>query len=344
MPCLGGSYTRTHVIDRVVRRVESLPGTGVAWVLGLAVVLGVLVHLPSWIAGDLPLGTFVPDALTPSAFLAYFLGLIVVLDAIARAAFAEYRTSLDLAGEEQDRLLAALTSIPDRQAVAAMVVLALVIGAGYALDPAATAGDSPMPQTLWATSGAAWLIVEIAIALVVVHTLQQLRLVNRLHALAARVDLLEPGPDVAFSRLTAATAIGILVMAAIFAAPDPDAPTISVFGLLMGVAFMILAAVSFALPLLGMHGRLVAEKARLLGNVHVRLRSVLATIHGNIDSGDLSRADELQKMQAALLAERDLYARLSTWPWSPGTIRALASAVLLPIILGIALRLVARIV
>jgi hypothetical protein len=52
--------------------------------------------------------------------------------------------------------------------------------------------------------------------------------------------------------------------------------------------------------------------------------SQLRRDNGHIDAGtriapaaaadDLSRADALEKMQAALLAERDLYAHLSTWP------------------------------
>jgi hypothetical protein len=62
-----------------------------------------------------------------------------------------------------------------------------------------------------------------------------------------------------------------------------------------------------------------------------------------VDADDLSRADDLQKTQTALLAERDLYLRLSTWPWSTGTFRGFLSAVMLPIFIGVVLRLVSNV-
>ena len=74
------------------------------------------------------------------------------------------------------------------------------------------------------------------------------------------------------------------------------------------------------------------------------LRLTLDRIHGMVDADDHGRADELQKTEAALLAERDLYLHLSTWPWTTGTFRALASAVMLPIIIGVVLRLLSRVI
>jgi len=40
---------------------------------------------------------------------------------------------------------------------------------------------------------------------------------------------------------------------------------------------------------------------------------------------------------------RSIY-HLSTWPWSTGTFRALVSAVMLPIFIGVVLRLLSRVV
>jgi hypothetical protein len=90
----------------------------------------------------------------------------------------------------------------------------------------------------------------------------------------------------------------------------------SLFGIGVELGIGVLAAAFFVLPLLGIHGRLSAEKGKLLGNVNTRLKLTLDRIHDMVDDDDLGRADDLQKTQAALLAERDLYLRLSTWPWS----------------------------
>jgi hypothetical protein len=82
----------------------------------------------------------------------------------------------------------------------------------------------------------------------------------------------------------------------------------------------------------------------LISGANARLKTVQARLHQAVDTDDLSRADGLQKSQAALLAERDLYLHLSTWPWSQGTFRGLASAVVLPVLLGVALRVIGRFV
>lgn len=94
----------------------------------------------------------------------------------------------------------------------------------------------------------------------------------------------------------------------------------------------------------GMHGRLAAEKSRLLNNANSRLQLVIDRIHRMVDSDDLARADELQKTEAALLAERDLDLHLSTWPWSTATFRGLLSAVMLPIFIGVVIRLLTRVI
>jgi hypothetical protein len=47
---------------------------------------------------------------------------------------------------------------------------------------------------------------------------------------------------------------------------------------------------------------------------------------------------------ASLLSEREVVAKLSTWPWSSGTFRGIASAVALPILLWFVIRVLERVV
>lgn len=69
------------------------------------------------------------------------------------------------------------------------------------------------------------------------------------------------------------------------------------------------------------------------------------------NAGDLAksreaqtRIDALSKAQTALVQERDLIARLSTWPWDPTTLRAVVSAIALPIVLFLITRVLDRFV
>ena len=63
-----------------------------------------------------------------------------------------------------------------------------------------------------------------------------------------------------------------------------------------------------------------------------------------MDADDLSRADGLNKAQASLLQQREVIARLSTWPWSIATLRAFISAILLPLALFLIQRVLAQVV
>jgi hypothetical protein len=330
---------RGGIVDRAVGWLERLPGTAVPWIIGAVAVLGLMSHLASWLSGETPVGEPRAELLYPLPYLAFFLTLIAVLDSVARSAFDEFRASLDESAETIGRLRADLTSIPDIPAAIAIFAWAVVINGPAAQDPTSVDAGAPVTGIALATL---WFMTNTALALLLVHTLGQLRQVGRLQAKVARVNLLDPGPINAFSRLTAATAGGILMIGVLFAVVESSNP--SPVGVAVELAIAVLAVAFFVLPLRGMHGRLSSEKGRLLGEANARLRLTLDRIHQMVDADDHGRADDLQRTETALLAERDLYLHISTWPWSTGTFRALASAVMLPIFIGVVLRLLGRVI
>jgi hypothetical protein len=67
-------------------------------------------------------------------------------------------------------------------------------------------------------------------------------------------------------------------------------------------------------------------------------------VHDSVDSGDMAQADALQKTMTSLLGEREVVSKLSTWPWSPDTFRGFATALVLPIVIWLVLRLLERVV
>lgn len=73
-----------------------------------------------------------------------------------------------------------------------------------------------------------------------------------------------------------------------------------------------------------------------------RLEATIDAVHRAVDNGDLANADALNKTLATLMAERELVHRLPTWPWQPGTIGAVVSAIVLPIGLWFATRVLER--
>jgi hypothetical protein len=332
------------MVNRVLSWLAQPPGTAAPWVVLFGTVLYVVANLPAWLAGARAVGTFESGLLSPVLVLASLLVVVDVLARVARSAFDEFRPALAVDDEEAARLRRELTSIPDRIGLPMVALFVVGISAGYLLDPAAAATTARMTSVDEFIVVLLWVPVTALVGILVTSTVRQLRLVGRLHDAAPRVDLLDPGPTHAFSRLTAATAIGILLLGIITALPEEGQTSIVLIEILGAIGLTGLAIASFLLPLRGLHRRLEAEKRRRIADVTARLKTVLARLHESVDADDLSRADGLQKTQAALLAERDLYLRLSTWPWSEGTFRGFASAVVLPILLGVLLRVVGRIV
>lgn len=93
-----------------------------------------------------------------------------------------------------------------------------------------------------------------------------------------------------------------------------------------------------------MHGRLIAEKERLQGEAEVRLQIVFSELNGDVDGRNVGLADALNKTLASMLQQRDVLAKLPTWPWSSGTLRGFVPAIFLPLGLFILQRVLSQVV
>jgi len=194
-------------------------------------------------------------------------------------------------------------------------------------------------------------LVGFSYSTLVLQVVRQLALVDRIHREAARVNLLDASPLQAFSRLTAQASLGLLTLAAVLAtttlpefaaASTSEVATALAAGLYVAIAVAAVAA--FVLPLYGLHRRIATEKERLETEAGARLTSLLAALHADAAGLDLSRADGLNKLLGSAFAEREVLARLPTWPWQAATIRAFASALLLPVVIYVLARATERLV
>lgn len=338
-PALTGRQDRRPGwIDRLVALVDGLPGPAAVWFIALAASILVATHLIAWVSGAVPVGTVEPESVAPTILFVYFAWFLHALNGVARSAYDEFRPALGGTAEEQERYRAELTSIPDRIGLVVVLIIEIIVNGAYfgtvrPLRPA-------LPFVVELVSGVIWALVAATVALLIVHTVRQLHLVSRLSTLARNVDIFKPAPINAFSRLTAVSASGILVFVGLFVLLSPEQPVAFVA---QEIGLIGLAIASFVLPLRVMHARLVDEKRALFDAMQDRLKTTMARVHATVDADDLKRADELQKTLTSLLAERDVLIRLPTWPWSAGTFRGFASAVVLPIIIWLVIRVLERV-
>jgi hypothetical protein len=322
--------------DRLISLPEHLPGPATIWYVAVGAVLIGLAHLVVWLIGARPFGTLEPEIIPPALFVSYLLWLMHFMKRIAGSAFDDFRPALgDPVARERYR--SELTSIPDRAAIVAIVVVEATVFPGYFVS--VRPFRPPVPVGVELVSGVLWVLAAASLAVLFLQAIRHLRMVSRLSVLADNVDIFKPRPINALSRLTAVTAIVILTFVAFSVLTVPEQPTVYIVEELLIIA---LAVATFVLPLRGMHGRLAREKMSLIADCQDRLKATLARLHSAVDANDLSTADQLNKTLSSVLAERDVLAKLPTWPWSTGTLRGVATAVLLPIVIFVLTRAIDR--
>jgi hypothetical protein len=279
-----------------------------------------------------------------AAFLT--LGIIAYLDRVANASFDSFRPALTASDDEAQRLRYEITVLPARPTLL-IALVAIPLGLSFvAAGPFRPdfVGVSPLEIGLRAVAESA---AGVMVLVLIYRTVRQLRQVRRVLTRETRIDLFHPRPLYAFSRLTAQTGIAlvvVVVLAAMFGPVGWNRESFVSLYVSWFVALMALAVAAFVGPLLGLHQRLAKERARLQDASEERLKGVLAKLNAGVDSGDLAGADKLGVTLSSLLQQRDVIAKLPTWPWSTTTFRAFVSAMMLPIAIFLAQRVLSQVV
>jgi hypothetical protein len=329
---------RPGLLDRLLAFVDGLPGPALLWYLVFGAILALAGHMFMWASAERAFPEISHDIIAPALMFSWFAWLLHILNAVARRSFNEFRPALgdpDL----EEHYLSDLTSIRDRDAIAAGSVAIVVVAAFYYLAVRPT--QQLIPPEIERVSAPLWGIAVFVLGIVVLHTINQLRLVSHLSLVARSVDIFKPAQINAFARLTVVSALGLIAFVIGFILFSPSQP----IAYIVEEALLLLVAVAaFVLPLNVMHRRLAAEKTRLLGESQDRLKRVLAQLHAAVDSDDLTRSEQLNEALTAVMAEQEVIGKLHTWPWSASVFRGFASALLIPIALIVLSQVLDRVI
>lgn len=316
-------------IDRLVRWIGRLSIPGFLFYPALLAAVWLLINAAHWVDGSAPFGSF--DA--PYAFVGLYpvwgLAALHYLDMTAGRAFEHFRPALGKSNEEAARLCYELTTVPEREALIvalAGILFAIVIFIeGSSLRPAL--GSGFLFWSIWAVT----LVGFVVTSELLYHTVRQLRLVSRIHALAENVDLYHYGPLYSFSGLTARTGIVFVLILYYDIAVNPETlnnPPLFAFN----AAILVLSVLCFILPLNGMHQRITSQKRILQWDVDQRIAAIVNHLYARVDDLDLKDADSINKTVNSLVATRDLIGKIPTWPWRPETFTAFFTALTLPVV------------
>lgn len=327
----------------LLRGMERLPGPPWVAYLALILVATLIMHLRGWSRGDAPVGT--PDL--ASAYWGLLAGTLVWLFGYIRkaagAAFDAFRPALAPSATDPERLRYELTTLPRVPALAAALLATTLTAVTFVVDPASSDVDG--------VSGPAFVMVlvvqafEVSFLFVFIYQLlRQMRQVRRILDHHAVVDIFRPGPLGAFPRLGAMSgaAIVLLVASSVLGTDLSAAGNFVLSQAPYLVVPPVVALIAFVVPLYGTHQRLVDEKERLTNEAEERLKGLLREINRDIDSRDLGGLDPLERALGSVIRQREIVAKLATWPWSAGTARGFASAIMLPLAIYVAQRLLSQ--
>jgi hypothetical protein len=301
-------------------------------------IIGVAQHLVAWRKGALAPGQFNFDLATAGYWLGIFLIGIYVLKGASRA-LDEYRPLLNVTEEEYARLKYRFVTIPSGPGTLFFLLgAALGAGAGFSDMAVAPSIDYVFPQLRIGI----WMLGSAGTFLFGYQVIRQLRQIGAFYAMPERIDLFNVRPLYGFSRYTAAVGIMLFTSMAL-STLDPTAYESRVV-FLFSVALVPLILLMFYLPLAGVHRRLVSEKDRLLQEANSRIATILNRIHSAaFEQQAYEDVGGMRTVFSTLREEKETVQGLSTWPWRPGTLTGLLSALFLPIILALLRDVILRI-
>ncbi len=329
-------------IDRLVVWIDHLPGPAWLFYVLSVLVIALLSLAVFWIDGGLRPGSIDSLLAATGIIVVYWLALYQYLTRIGSRSLRSFRPLLDADDSEIARIDYELATLPRR-----LGWLAIPLGIGVALmdvlGSPAPYGDL-VPQTALPT------VFDIVVSgflistffCLVIRSIRQLRMVRRLHAQATNINLLKLEPAHAFSVLTARTGMGVILVLIFGYLLDPSEILGTSLDIFASVATLILAVAIFTMPVMGIRDHIQEEKDRVLNETSDLLQSASDDLHSKVSRRAYDEFGGIEDSIGALIRERELFERIPTWPWNPGTIRGFVSTLLLPIFLWLVIRLLER--
>ena len=341
-----GAPFRPSWIHPLSDAIDRLPGPRLLAYAGIAVIGILLQHAQLWSTGRVEAGTIDPVNTYWGVTIAVSLWLAGFLERSARSSFERFRGALRMSDEEADRLGYELTIIPGRMSFVITIGAAVLAVTSFIADPEGTS-TAGLPPVMLAVAFVIQTFVGAVLGQVLYRLLRQVRLAREILDRHIDVDVFRPVPLHAVATLTAipGASLTLLLASTLLIVPVTTEP--GAFLVAWGPILILpplIAFAAFVAPLTGAHARLEAQKDHLQDATEQRIRGLLEQLDRDVDARDLAHVDEYHKALATLIVERDVLAKLPTWPWSTATLRGFVSTILLPLGLFVLQQVVGRIV
>lgn len=322
-------------IDRFDDWAASLSAPWWAFYLGSGIALIIFQVLFQWVEGGHSAGELVPVLIFNGLATPFLLGLIHFLDQQAETALGAMRPSLEMTEAEYQGFEYRLANMPFTPPLVAglTMVIIVVLMERWTITPARYTALEQLPVFT-----VLFQIIDKASAfmfgVIFYHTIRQLRLVNHIHANHVHINLFNIRPLQAFSKLTASTALGLMVGIYGWMLINPELLSNPV-SLGFVVISTVLALVVFVWPLLGIHRLMELEKDKQLQDIDRRFETVFSSFNQHFNADNYAQLERFNGIVTSLQAQYRRIRDIPTWPWKLETARFAFTAIALPLLLTV---------
>lgn len=321
---------RPSWFDRLKGHLDQSPGSFPIYYLGFSLVVVLLSIAFSNPGASIEKPFTVPIRIYAGFLIAFILIFAHYLDHQAVRAIDKLEPVLDLEPAEFEQTQYRLTTLPARPTFWASAITVILVFCMILFFPEITGVEMDLRGTAQLSFLAQGFVVWWLFAFAAYHTIHQLIQVRGIYSKHLQVNLYNPRPLYALSNLTLMTSVGVILPITI---AIPIMPTFIVrpIGLTVVIFSVLLAVITLAWPLWGVHQAMVEEKENLLSKSLGRYESLLMDWHAKIDARHLEGSGDLKNAIQALISEKEEIARIPTWPWPSGMLRGWIASLFLPL-------------
>ncbi|MDX1418127.1 MAG: hypothetical protein R3293_28255 [Candidatus Promineifilaceae bacterium] len=329
----GDGAFRPSWIDLFNKWVEQLRVRPWIFYVSLGMSLVLLQLLVLWLESGSYANELLPIILFNALAVPYLLALIRLLDNQALHALQGMRPILRMSEQEFDAYKIRIANMPflaPLLAGLAMTLFAILLPL-VAVEPQRYAALEQL-----SVFTIIFHIIDKSSAflfgVVIYHTIRQLRFVYAISSNHMHINIFQLRPVQAFSGLTAATALGLVIFFYGWLLINPELladPAI----LSVSLLFTVLAVLIFVWPLWGVHRLMAAEKGQALSEIEQQFEQIFSRFNKHIAENN---DDAAQKLNGTIMSLEIQYNKINavpTWPWRPETVRGVLTAVALPVLL-----------
>ena len=335
---------RASWINYVLAWIDGLPIPAfVFYLLVYGTFLG-LVHLAAWLEGFLPFGRFHSEFAFDMVWVPFGLGYIHLMERSADRSIREFRPALAVADDEFAMIAYRFTTLPALP-VLGLTLLGLMIGWTEALGivsilrPDNGISLSFVMLGVLSASGYAFLPVWIFAAI------RHLVHINQLFGRVTGLNLFNLQPLYGLANVTMIVAIFFILIANMNYASEMFLGTRTMSSpenvVLFSGAILGLGLIVIIVPLLGIHRRIEQEKRQLLAEAAQDIEDLRRQLSAEVRGGGYQQIQHIEKALNAVFQLRTNIQAVPAWPWRPGTLRNFGTAILLPLVIWLAQRLLA---